>query len=71
MNSLDRWHSLTQILIRSNGFGEYNKRLSRANKLSIIEKANETKTFDKGKKFYLPHRPVIPESAEAARIRIV
>ena len=42
-----------------------------ANKLSIIEKVNENKTSDKGKKFYLPHRPVIRESAEAAKIRIV
>ena len=37
----------------------------------IIEKVSETKTSEKGKEFYLPHRPVIRESAETTKIRIV
>ena len=37
----------------------------------IIEKVRESKTSPKGKEFYLPHRPVIQESAETIKIRIV
>ena len=37
----------------------------------IIEKVSKTKTSEKGKGFYLPHRPVIRESAETTKIRIV
>ena len=35
------------------------------------EKVNETKTSEKGKEFYMPHRPVIQESAETTKTRIV
>ena len=37
----------------------------------IVEKVRESKTSQKGKEFYLPHRPVIQESAETIKIRIV
>ena len=37
----------------------------------IIEKMRESKTSQKGKEFYLPHRPVIQEPAETIKIRIV
>ena len=37
----------------------------------IIEKVSETKISEMGKEFYLPHRIVIRESAEATKIRIV
>ena len=37
----------------------------------MIKKVNETKTLEKGKELYLPHRPVIRESAETTKIRIV
>ena len=36
----------------------------------MVEKVNETKTFEKRKEFYLPHRPVIRESAETPKIKI-
>ena len=36
----------------------------------IIEKVSKTKTSEKGKGFYLPHRPVIRESAETTKIKI-
>ena len=34
----------------------------------IIEKVSETKASEKGKEFYLPHRPVFRESAETTKI---
>ena len=37
----------------------------------IIERVSETKTSDKGKELYLPHRSLIPESAETTKIRII
>ena len=70
VNSLGRLHSLTKNLIQSNKFGEYNKFTQEQINAGIIEKVNETKTPEKGKEFYLPHRLVIQESAEASKIRI-
>ena len=32
-----------------------------------MEKVSETKTSEKGKQFYWPHRPVIRESAETTK----
>ena len=71
MNSLGRLHSLTKNLIRSNKLGEYDKIIQEQINESIIEKVEETETSEKGKGFYLPHRPVIRESAETTKIRIV
>ena len=34
-----------------------------------MEKESKTKISEKGKEFYLPHRPVIQESAETIKIR--
>ena len=70
MNSLGRLHSLTKNLIRSNKLGEYDKIIQEQINEGIIEKVSETKTSEKGKEFYLLHRPVIRESAEKTKIRI-
>ena len=71
MNSLGRLHSLTNNLIRSNMFGEYDKIIQEQINEDIIKKLSKTKTSGKGKEFYLPDRPVIRESAETTKIRIV
>ena len=71
MNSLGRLHSLTKNLIRSNKLGEYDKIIQEQINEGIIEKMRETKKSEKGKEFYLPHRPVIREFAETTKIRIV
>ena len=71
MNIFGRLHSLTKNLIRSNKLGEYDKIIQEQINEGIIEKVSETKTSEKGKEFYLPHRPVIRESAETTKIRIV
>ena len=70
VNSLGRLHSLTKNLIRSNKLGEYDKIIQEQTNEGIIEKVSETKTSEKGKKFYLPHRRAIRESAETTKIRI-
>ena len=70
VNSLGRLHSLTKNLIRSNKLGEYDKIIQEQINEGIIEKVSETKTSEKGKEFYLLHRPVIRESAEKTQIRI-
>ena len=64
MNSPGRLHSLTKNLILSNKLGEYDKIIQEQINEGIIEKVSETKTSEKGKEFYLPHRPVIRESVE-------
>ena len=71
MNSLDRLHSLTKNLIRSNKLGEYDKIIQEQINEGIIEKVGKTETSEKGEEFYLPHRPMIRESAETTKIRIV
>ena len=71
MNSLSRLHSLTKNLIRSNNLGEYDKIVQEQINEGIIKKVREAKTSEKRKEFYLPHRPVIRESAETTKIRIV
>ena len=71
MNSHGRLYSLTKNLIRTNKLGEYDKIIQEQINEGIIEKVSETKTSEKGKEFYLPHRPVIRESAETTKIRIV
>ena len=70
VNSLGRLHSLTKNLIRSNKFGEYNMIIQEQINEGTIEKVNETKTPEKGKEFYLLHRPAIRESAETTKTRI-
>ena len=67
MNSLGRLHSLTKNLIRSNKLGEYGKIIQEQINEGIIEKVNETKTSERGKEFYLPHRPVIRQSVETTK----
>ena len=67
MNSLGRLHSLTKNLIRSNNYGEYDKIIQEQINEGIIEKVNETKTSERGKEFYLPHRPVIRQSVETTK----
>ena len=54
----------------TNKFGKYNKIIQKQINESMVEKVNETKTFEKRKEFYLPHRPVIRESAETPKIKI-
>ena len=71
VNSLDRLQSLTKNLIQPNMFGEYKKIIQTQINEGIIEKVNEGKTSEKKKEFYLRHRPVIRESAETTKIRIV
>ena len=71
MNSLGRLQGLTKNLIQSNGFGKYNNIIQEQINEGIIEKVSKTKTSEKRKEFYLPHRHVIQESAETARIKIV
>ena len=67
VNSLGRLHSLTKNLIRSNKLGEYDKIIQEQINEGIIEKVNETKTSERGKEFYLPHRPVIRQSVETTK----
>ena len=67
MNSLGRLHSLTKHLIRSNNYGEYDKIIQEKINEDIIEMVNETKTSERGKEFYLPHRPVIRQSVETTK----
>ena len=67
MNSLGRLHGLTKNLIRSNNYGEYDKIIQEQINEGIIEKVNETKTSERGKEFYLPHRPVIRQSVETTK----
>ena len=71
MNSLDRLHSLTKNLSQSIKPEEGNKIIQQKINEGIIEKVSETKISEKGKEFYLPHRPVIRESAETTKIRVV
>ena len=71
MNSLRWLHNLTKNLIRSNTLREYDKIIQEQINEGIIGKVSETKTSESGKEFYLPHRPVIWESAEATKIKIV
>ena len=71
MNSLGRLHSIAKKLIRSNKLGEYGKIIQEQRNEGIIEKVGETKTSEKGKEFYLPHRTVIRESTKTTKIRIV
>ena len=59
VNSLGRLDSLTRYLIRSNKLGEYDKVIQEQINEGIIGKVSETKTSEKEKEFYLPHRPVI------------
>ena len=70
MNSLGRLHSLTKNLIQSNKLAEYDKIIQEQINEGITEKVSETKTSEKGKEFYLPHRPVIQESAKTTKVRI-
>ena len=51
--------------------GEYDKIIQEPISEGIIEKVSETKTSEKRKEFYLTHRPVIRESAEATKLKIV
>ena len=71
VNSLDILQSLTKNLIQPNMFGEYKKIIQTQINKGIIEKVNEGKISEKKKEFYLRHRPVIRESAEITKIRIV
>ena len=71
VNSLGRLHNLTKYLIRSYKLGEYDKVIQEQINEGIIEKVSETNASEEGKEFYPPHRPVIRESAEATKIRIV
>ena len=49
MNSLDRLHSLTKNLIRSNKLGEYDKLIQEQINEGIIEKVGKTETSEKAK----------------------
>ena len=71
VNSLSRLHSLTKNLIQSNKLGEYAKTIQGQINEGIIEKVSETKTSEKEKELYLPHRPVTRESTETTKIRFV
>ena len=71
MNSLGRLHSLTKNFTRSNKLEEYDKIIQEQINESITEKVSETKTSEKRKEFYQPHRPATRESAETTKIRTV
>ena len=71
MNSLGRLRSLTKNFTRSNKLEEYDKIIQEQINESITEKVSETKTSEKRKELYQPHRPVTRESAETTKIRTV
>ncbi len=67
-NSLKRLGNLVQRLKKSNQFDEYDAIIQDQLEEGIVEPAHEPPS---GTVFYLPHHPVIRESAESTKMRIV
>ena len=67
-NSLKRLGTLVQRLKKTDKFDEYNSIIQDQLKEGVVEPANEPPT---GTVFYLPHHPVVRESSESTKTRIV
>ena len=66
--SLQRLSSLTKRLKKSELSEAYDEIINGQIKEGIVEVANEPPV---GKEFYIPHKPVVRESAESTKLRIV
>jgi hypothetical protein len=65
---LKRLGTLVQRLKKTDKFDEYNSIIQDQLKEGVVEPANEPPT---GTVFYLPHHPVVRESSESTKTRIV
>ena len=66
--SLRRLDSLARKLEKSGYLERYNEVIKDQLEKSIVERAEE---IPKGREFYIPHKPVVRESAESTKLRIV
>ena len=69
MGSLKRLNALTRRLEKQPGMLEkYNDVIQNQLTQGIVEHVTDEA---KGREFYIPHKPVIPETAESTKLRIV
>ena len=66
--SLRRFNSLVRKLERSDLLERYDKVIKDQLEQGIVERASEV---PQGREFYIPHKPVVKESAESTKLRIV
>ena len=66
--SICRLHSLVRKLRRTNMLSDYDAVIRNQLASGIVKKAPEQVS---GKEFYIPHRPVVKESSETTKLRIV
>jgi hypothetical protein len=66
--SLRRFNSLVRKLERSDLLERYDKVIKDQLEQEIVERASEV---PQGREFYIPHKPVVKESAESTKLRIV
>ena len=66
--SLRRLDSLARKLEKSGYLERYNEVIKDQLEKGIVERAEE---IPKGREFYIPHKPVVRESAESTKLRIV
>ena len=66
--SLRQLDSLARKLEKSGYLERYNEVIKDQLEKGIVESAEE---IPKGQKFYIPHKPVVRESAESTKLRIV
>ena len=66
--SLRRFNSLVRKLERSDLLKRYDKVIKDQLEQGIVERASEV---PQGREFYIPHKPVVKESAESTKLRIV
>ena len=66
--SLRRLENLANWLERSDLFDQYDKVIKDQLEQGIVERANEV---PEGREFYIPHKPVVRDSAESTKLRIV
>ena len=66
--SLRRLDSLARKLEKSGYLERYNEVIKDQLEKGIVERAEE---ITKGREFYIPHKPVVRESAESTKLRIV
>ena len=66
--SMRRLESLARKLERSDILERYDQVIKDQLEQGIVERAEE---IPKGREFYLPHKPVVRESAESTKLRIV
>ena len=66
--SLKRLESLTRKLERLDLMEKYDKVIKDQLEQGIVERADENPT---GREFYIPHKPVVRESAESTKLRVV